>query len=52
VLQDGSVGEQLVSFSKDFAERRKIKRIDDFEAGAELPRAEESDDTEDAQPIR
>ena len=37
--------------SEDFAEGRKIKRIDDFEAGRELPGAEERKDTEDAQPI-
>jgi hypothetical protein len=52
MLPDGAVGEQLVSFSKDFAERREIKGIDDFEAGAELPRPKECNDTEDTQPIR
>jgi hypothetical protein len=52
MLPDGAVGEQLVSFSEDFAERREIKGIDDFEAGAELPRPKECNDTEDAQPIR
>jgi hypothetical protein len=51
VLPDGAVGEELIALSEDFTEGRKIKRIDDFEAGTEFPRAEESDDTDDAEPI-
>jgi hypothetical protein len=41
MLPDRAVGEELVAFDKDRAEGRKIKRIDDLEAGKKLPREKE-----------
>jgi len=30
VLPDGAVGEEFVAFKKNLAERREIKRVEDF----------------------
>ena len=38
VLPDGAVGEKLVAFDNNFAERRKIKGIENFEAGRTPPK--------------
>src|SRR5262245_34136947 len=51
MLPDGAVGEQLVTFGDDFAERRKVEGIDDLKASGELPAEKESDDANDAEPI-
>jgi hypothetical protein len=51
VLPDGAVGEKLVAFEDNLAEGRKIKRIENFEAGCQLPRKEKRNDADDAEPI-
>ena len=51
MLPDGAVGEKLVAFGDDLAEGRKVKRIDDLQAGRELPAEEKPDDADDAEPI-
>jgi hypothetical protein len=50
MLPDGAVGEQFVPFGDDFADRRKVKWVDDLKAGGEFPGEEKRDDAEDAEP--
>ena len=51
MLPDGAVGEELVAFGDDLAERRKVKWIDDLKAGREFPGEEKGDDADDAEPV-
>jgi len=51
MLPDGAVGEKLVAFGDDLTEGREIKRIDDLQAGRNLPGEEKPDDADDAEPI-
>ena len=51
MFPNGTVGEQFVAFGDDLAERRKVKRIDDFQAGRQLPAEKKTDDTDNAEPV-
>jgi len=51
MLPDGAIGEQFVAFDDDLADGRKVKWIDDLEAGRELPNEEKTDDADDAEPV-
>ena len=51
MLPNGAVGEKLVAFEDNLAEGRKIKWIENFEAGGQLPRKEKRNDTDNAEPV-
>jgi hypothetical protein len=51
VLPNGAVGEKFVAFQDNLAEGRKIKWIENFKAGRQLPRQEKRNDADNAEPV-
>ena len=51
MLPNGAVGEKLVTFEDNLAEGGKIKWIENFEAGRQLPRKKKRNDTDNAEPV-
>jgi hypothetical protein len=51
VLPDGAVGEKLVALFDDFADGRKVKGIEDFEARGEFPGEKKRYDPDCAEPV-
>jgi hypothetical protein len=51
MLPDRAVREKLVAFGDNLRERGKVEGIQEPETGREFPGDEETDDTDDAEPI-
>jgi len=51
MLPNGAGGEHLVTFDENLTDGRKVKGVDDLQAGAELPAEKKDRDADNAEPL-